>query len=213
MTPALRLTVAFLLSYTCLTAQEWELHSDHDGIQVYTLDQVDTKVKRLRATVTIDATLEQAINAQLDVENMPTWYDRIAAVNLIRTKSAVDLDISVLIDLPWPLKDRYTTLSATGHMDGDNNTLHISTRYLGNEANTPEDVVVVTEIGSSWTIRSVGANTLYIDHEVYLDPGGVLPAWLINLSSTEGPRKTLEGFRKVVPTYSSILSPELEALR
>jgi hypothetical protein len=213
MIKTLQVTILLILLGCTIAAQDWELHSDHEGIQVYTLEQADTKIQRLRATVTIEATLEQAINAQLDVEQMPSWYDRIAEVRLKHTRSPVDLDISVLISLPWPLKDRFTTLAATGYMDPENKSLHISTKYLPSRQGIPEDVVLVTEIGSSWTIKQVDDSQIFVDHEVYLDPGGVLPAWLINLTSTEGPRKTLEGFRKIVPTYSSHLSPELEALR
>ena len=209
------LALILFLGCTCLSAQDWELHSDKDGIQVYTLEQPDSKIKRLRATVTIDATIEQAVNAQLDVENMPIWYDRIANVELLQRVSPVNLDIGVLIDLPWPLKDRYTTLAATGSIDQQQDVLTITTAYVEKPINTNmlDDVVLVTEIGSSWIIKSVGTNQIYIDHEVYLDPGGVLPAWLINLTSTEGPRKTLEGFRKIVQSYPDKLPNELEALR
>lgn len=208
------LVLILLIDTVCGWSQGWELDSSADGIQVYARQQDDQRIKRIKVAATIDAPFAQVVNAIQDVTNMPAWYDKVADVDLVSMHGPQQLDLSLVIDLPWPLRDRITYLAARGDYNGDTQTLYVTTKYEPTIAkDAPDGQVLVTEMGSSWTIVDSDQKSTYAEHEVYIDPAGILPAWLVNMTATEGPRRTMEELRRVIQQYPEELPPSLEKMR
>jgi hypothetical protein len=66
-----------------------------------------------------------------------------------------------------------------------------------------EDIVRIRAFESSWEITPNNDGTVYIDYTAKTDPGGNIPAWIINLGIATGPVKTMEKLAEVVqdPKY------------
>ena len=58
-----------------------------------------------------------------------------------------------------------------------------------------EDFVRVPVSEAHWYIKVVDKNTIHIKHSILIDPGGAIPAWLMNLSLAEGPYETFKNLR------------------
>lgn len=193
--------ILLLISYHVASGQEWKYHDTTDGIVVYTRDQNHTAVKKIRAECYLDASISQVAQALRDVERMPEWYDHVANVSIKAVTDPTHLDMAILIDLPWPLKDRYTGLSAQGSYSESDTSMLITTVYDGSIPTGDYTGVLITDMGSSWQVRTVRSNKVYVVHEVYLDPAGLVPAWLVNAASTDGPVSTIQGLRRIMHDY------------
>lgn len=192
-------------------AQEWEYHSTEDGVKVYTLDQSHTTLKRIKVEATIDGSLGQVGAAIRDVENMPLWYDMVSGVEVVDSISATELRLQLVIDMPWPIRDRYSGLYAYGSYDAEERSLDVATKYDETIViDLPSTGVLVTEMGSRWSLREVSAAQVLAIHEVYIDPEGLLPDWLVNYAATDGPVRTMLGLRKMIASYPTDLDIEHE---
>jgi len=54
-----------------------------------------------------------------------------------------------------------------------------------------------------WLIDPAPGNTLKIDYTLQLDPGGSIPAWLVNMFIANGPVETFRRLKKQIqkPVY------------
>ena len=58
--------------------------------------------------------------------------------------------------------------------------------------------ILVTECGGFWKIKDLKNGKLVIAHQFYADPGGVVPAWIINKRTIDSPIKTIKTLRKLI---------------
>jgi len=72
-----------------------------------------------------------------------------------------------------------------------------------------KNIVRVHRSYGKWIISPAGNKTVKVDYTLETDPGGSIPAWLVNMFATKGP---MESFRKLKlhlqkPAYQNIHLP------
>jgi hypothetical protein len=72
-----------------------------------------------------------------------------------------------------------------------------------------QGIVRVTKFEGKWTIIPLGKNLIKVEYVLRVDPGGSIPAWLINLFSTRGPYESFKKLRQQLqkPVYRQIQFP------
>jgi hypothetical protein len=76
-----------------------------------------------------------------------------------------------------------------------------STSY---DAPVPKDLVKVPYSKGSWSVTQLSKKTIHVDYILELDPGGSLPAWVVNLFASKGPLETFENIKAKM----KVLNPE-----
>ncbi|MEO6633719.1 MAG: START domain-containing protein, partial [Mucilaginibacter sp.] len=69
-----------------------------------------------------------------------------------------------------------------------------------------DGIVRVRSSKGLWVITPVKKNLLKVMYTLQLDPGGNLPAWLVNLFAAEGPMKSFQGLKSQIkkPAYRNV---------
>ena len=72
-----------------------------------------------------------------------------------------------------------------------------------------KNIVRVSSSSGKWTITPLPNKAVRIDYILETDPGGALPAWLVNLFVTKGPLETFRKLKQQVekPVYKNIRLP------
>jgi hypothetical protein len=73
-------------------------------------------------------------------------------------------------------------------------------------------IVRIANSSGKWVITSISANQVHVQYSIHVDPGGSLPAWLVNLFATDAPLKIFEGLKAQLqkPAYKNIAFASVE---
>ena len=98
-----------------------------------------------------------------------------------------------VLDMPYPVRDRrYTVRVATGAVEtGLGPGWQARWTYVPGSGN-------VRESAGSWTLIPVSAERTVVVYRLRTDPGGRLPAWLVDLAARRSLRQVLQAVRQRV---------------
>ncbi len=193
------LIALFILSLpSSISAQSssWELTTSKDDLEVYTRTNTDCKIKEIRIKTLIKTNLDNLFAVLHNVSGYPDWVYKG-----IDSKPLEHLDENTFYyytasNFPFPFSDRDLVVLSKKWYDEATATWHSYSKaqpdYLPEEGN----FVRIQAFESHWKIKDMGDGTIQIDYEASTDPGGMLPAWIINLGITTGPTKTMTALKE-----------------
>lgn len=191
----------FLLLSLCLivrisaSGQEaWTLKKDKNGIKVFTRKTADFKFDELKVECEFEGRASQLAAILLDVNNHYRWAYKTVKSQLLKAISDTDLFFYNEVDCPWPFQNRDVVV----HMTLVQNSINkIITVVATSEKDYLPDKVNIVRMRYSkvtWLITPLYNNKLKIEYRIQIDPGGSVPAWLLNSFASKGP---YESFTKL----------------
>ncbi len=172
----------------------WVLNTDNEGIKVYTRTLSNSKIKAIKIETTIQATLSQIVTVIFDIKSSSQWVYRTKNCSIIKQLSPWDVYYYAEVDVPWPVNHR----DFIAHLTLSQNPL--SKIIVVNVENNPDllpqkrNLIRVMQSAGKWVITPTTEHTINVEYSLFTDPGGNMPAWLINMFITKGP---LESFKKL----------------
>ncbi|TDX01527.1 START domain-containing protein [Dinghuibacter silviterrae] len=193
----LKLSVLFvLLSGTAFAQKDWVLHDQHEGISIYTRTFPDSKFKAIRVKCRVNTTLSRLVAVILDVNTARQWVYGTKSAVLLRQVSPSELFYYSVIELPWPVNNRDFIAHLTVSQDPQTSVVTIDGPTLPTYMPPKQGIVRVPTGEGHWVLTPLGGGVVAIDYILRTDPGGNLPAWLVNLFVTKGPLQTFAALQK-----------------
>jgi len=178
-----------------LRAQEgWRLKTDRDGIAVYTRLFPESKFKAIKVDVEVDATLTQLVAIILDVNTGADWVYSTKSSVLLKQVSPSELYYYSEVSIPWPASNRDFIAQLKAVQDPHTKVVTIYGPVFPDYLPEKKDIVRVRHSEGKWVITPVGSHRVKVEYTLRADPGGDLPAWLVNMFVTKGP---YESFKKL----------------
>ncbi|MGA0556600.1 START domain-containing protein [Larkinella sp. VNQ87] len=165
----------------------WKLEKDKKGIQVYSRQVADSKVKEVRVTCEIRGTLAQVVAFVTGIEHYPEIMDRVAEAYIIQRLNDRELYYYHALDIPWPASDREVVMHMKAEWDDNARQLVISANNVPGRVADQPGRVRVPLWRSKWVVQEVGLNRLRIAYTFQVDPGGGIPVWLTNALIANAP--------------------------
>jgi ribonuclease HI len=195
------LPLLLLFSFQSIFSQnhhDWELKRDKGGIKVYVRDADDSKIKELKFTTTVQASLSAVTAVLSNVEGFDDWVYASVKSETIKKVSETEVYYYTEIDFPWPFNNRDLVLHTVFWQDAK--TLSINSKTTSVHWMKPEEdgLVRISKADLRWTFTPVGNGTLRVDYYLKSDPAGNIPAWLINLAADQGPLQTMVKFKEML---------------
>ncbi|WP_340067061.1 START domain-containing protein [Ascidiimonas aurantiaca] len=175
-------------------AQEWELKRDKNGIKVYTRKLDSTKINEYKAFTRVKTTAKKALTVLTDGNRLWKWNHKTSESKTLKKISDTEFIFWIKNDLPWPLKSRDNVVRVTV------SDYESSGYYLDLSPDTsgifPEqkNSIRVTNFKGHWLIVPKG-EFVEITQQLYGDPGGALPAWVLNSVITTAPYHSFEDLK------------------
>lgn len=197
----LHLLLAGILFLTPDKKNNWTLRVTEDGISVYTRAVANSPIDECRAVTTLsNTTLTKALDIILDVNNYPTLYPDCSNAQVLLQKGKY-YDIHYFaMKAPWPVKDRDAVYESTTTLSDDGKHALVVLKSVSDYLEEKKNFVRIRKGDATWELQVTGANTLRVSYWFLADPGGGIPAWLINSAMVSSPLKTLQNLRKRVGT-------------
>jgi hypothetical protein len=164
----------------------WKLKREKNGISIYVREQADSPLKEYKARAVIAHPIHLVSEFLSDLERHPEWVFRCTDLTIIEDQGEQKAKYHTTYDIPWPIKDRDLTVKAViTHHAGGKKIESLSENII---LDYPVEKGVVRMPGyREWVILEEidSMNTLFIA-EGYADPGGTVPAWLVNMFLVDG---------------------------
>lgn len=197
--------ILFVWTAACWSLQaqtEWKLRKETDGIEVYFRQAEDSNIKELKITTRTRGTLGAAVAFISDIDNFPNWMDHCRETYVLEQRSPTDYTYYNLADFPWPLSDREFLMRCTTYQDPVSLAVHFHSVADPGALPPAKGYVRVQKTVSQWKIEPDGAGYIRLEYYLKADPGGAIPAWMINAALDKGPIKAMHALCKAVQNES-----------
>ena len=189
-----------LVSFSCLfisiafSQSNWKQTKNKDGIQVYQRDGKNSNFKNIKVECNLEGSFEKLIAIINNVSRYKDWVYNNKATSLLKRVSGYEFYYYTETFLPWPLDNRDAVMHTKITRDSSNRVLRINATAVPNYIAQKGDKVRISRSDINWYVTKVSSNNLHIVYTFETDPGGNVPAWLVNSFADKGP---YESFKKL----------------
>lgn len=195
-----------LITNSAFAQTDWKLTSNKEGIKVYTSQVPGSKIKAIKVESTLDATPSELVAMVMDIKNSPQWVYHTKSAVLIKQVSPSELYYYSEVNLPWPVANRDFVAHLTAFQDPDTKVVTIAGPVVAGFVPEKKGIVRIDHSNGKWTITPTGNGQINVEYSIFVDPGGDLPSWLVNMFATEGPLQIFRNLKLELqkPSYKNI---------
>jgi len=197
MTHKISLVTIFLLSalyFSGYGQENWKLKTEKGGIAVYMRALPDSKFKAIKVECELEATLSQLVAVILDVNTGAEWVYSTKSSVLLKQVSPSELYYYSEVSVPWPASNRDFIAMLKVVQDTHTRVVTVYGPTFPDYLPVKKDIVRVQKSEGKWVISPMGKGRIKVEYTLRADPGGDIPAWLVNMFATKGP---YESFKKL----------------
>jgi len=184
--------LALALASAAPAADEWELVGDADGVRVWRRQVSDSPVLAFRGAAEVPVPIGRLVGLLADSTRSTEWVDLLAESRRLRESGAFESVLYNRYDLSWPVQDRDYVLQRVLSFDPDARVVTAAYRSIEDSAAPLQDCCVRAETDpTSWRFTQLGPSRTRVEVEVFTDPKGSIPAWLVNVVQSDWPRNSI----------------------
>jgi len=190
----LMLAMTALLFISGPASAGWENVGTTKNVKVERKTMADSALFAFRGKGTFNVPIGLLIIVLKDEKLAVEWVDLILEHSVLRKIDEGSNLIYESYGLPWPISDRDYLMIERYTYDGTAKVFTIDFESVTDPAKPPASGFVrAMAYRTFWRLEQVGLGRTKVEVEVFTDPKGVLPAWLINLIQEDWPWKTING--------------------
>jgi len=188
---------ALVLTWTTVVVRaqtDCKLRKDEDGIKVYTCNTDTSKFKSIKVECELRCSLDQLENCLLDFPNYTQWQFNTTESKTVRKISETEFIYYTKVEAPWPVSDRDMVVRLRAYRS--NHQLTVSANSEPGVVEEKDGLVRVPTSRSQWVVREKSTDVLEISYSIQIDPGGNVPAWLVNWVCANAPLQSFQALKK-----------------
>jgi hypothetical protein len=202
----LKFTLLFLpliitISISSNDSGSWNLRQNENGIAVYTRYTAGTNIKEIWVIDTVKSSMSAVVALLTDTKHYTSWVYKCVKCSTLKSISSTEEYDYELTDVPWPFHDRDVISDSKISQDSLTKIVTVNSTGIPDYIPDVKGVVRIRQFHSVYKITELTAGKIRIDYILYGDPGGNIPAWLINASIVIGPYNTTVVMNKLLPKY------------
>jgi len=199
-------TLQLLLIAPAFGQNAWEFRTEKEGIRIYTSEVPNSKIRAVKVDFNVKTTLSALVAVVMDIKACPEWLYHTKSCTIIKQVSPQEVYYYSEISLPWPAENRDFVDHLTVKQDPETKVVTINGPAIKGMVPLKKDIVRVADSKSKWMITPLANGELAVEYTLHVDPGGGLPAWLVNLFAAQGPLAITRSLQLQVqkPAYRNI---------
>lgn len=188
------------------TDDNWTLKQDNDGVKIYTKRVPDSKIKALKVVSVFDATPSAVATAVMDIKGSKRWLYHTESAYVVKRTSPSDIYYYTMIKMPWPVKNRDYVGHLVVKQDPKTKVVTIDGSCVAGVVPKKKEAIRVLNSPARWVLTPEGANRVRVVYTLHADPGGSIPAGLVNTFATQGPSESFKKLRIELqrPAYKNV---------
>ena len=195
--PVFLLVVSSLaVAWSPSAGDAWALKRTGDEMWVYTRDRAGSPIKEVKLVMHVDASIDDINDVLNSAERQPEWVFKCVEGRTLGGDLKTGWYYYSRIDMPWPMDDRDVVGKVTGGQSGS--SYESRTVAAPDKTAKVEDCVRLTTFEVTTSYRAMPSGKTEVTYQLYSEPGGSVPTWLINLFVDKGPVETMTRLRDLV---------------
>jgi hypothetical protein len=205
----LMVSTAMILCFDSLAQDGWKLKTDKDEVQVYIKAEENSSYKSVKTVTTMRTTLSAVSAILLDVLKTPDWVYGTKQCSLLKKESPTSLYYYAEMGMPWPVSNRDFVIRISLSQNPQTKVVTVIATNLPTYIPEKDGIVRIQRSSGRWTISPVGNGMVRVEYILQIDPGGSLPASIVNMFSYNGPFQSFKNLRVQVnkPEYAKAQLP------
>lgn len=177
------------------SAEQARLKINKQNIKVWTYQMSRNPAASYKAETVFNVPLERAVALIMDVERAQQWVPYMGKISILnRDDQAGEFLLHVVMDLPFPLKDRDLIIQSKITRER-NGTVNIRNRGMADSRFSQPDYIRLQDYQGDWTFQRLGANKVKVTTMGYVNPEGSLPISFMNMFVEQQPYQMLKIMR------------------
>lgn len=164
----------------------WTLKRDRNGIYIYVREQAESPLKEYRARALIAHPIHKVFEFLADLERHPEWVFRCSGLTILEGQGGQQVRYHTAYDIPWPVKDRDLTVEAIIILHEGGKRIEILSEDIMLDHPLEEGVIRMPGYREWVILEEIDSQKTMFIAEGYADPGGTVPAWLVNMFLVDG---------------------------
>jgi hypothetical protein len=194
-------TLLLLSALGSMGQSDCELRKNMDSVKVYTCKTGLSKFKAIKVKFTVNATYSEFVAMLLDIENFNHWQYKTRHAHVLEQISDRELIYYAEVEAPWPVSNRDIIIKMKVDQDPVTHWVTVRGNSLPDYLPKKDHVVRVPTSQSLWILKSIKRSQIQAEYDVQVDPGGSVPAWLINIFAADGPYQTFRAFKDKIHSH------------
>jgi hypothetical protein len=175
----------------------WELKKEKKGVKVFTKKNPETAFNLLKTECFMPYTLKQLLSVITDVEGHTKWVYNAIVTSPIKIISDMEFFYYGETYAPWPASNRDLVFHVNVVQNPATKIIEINAISVPKMLPEVPGKVRVPRSNSHWILRPEPGG-VFVTYTLDIDPGGSLPAWLVNMATVDGPYLSFEALKKVL---------------
>jgi hypothetical protein len=211
----LSIICCFFLNADSPDKATWELQRNEQGIMVYTRPHAGTTIKEIRVVNTVKTSLSAFTAFLIDTKNYPSWIYSCKEARTLKTVSPLEIFQYNVTSVPIPFHNRDLIVELS--ISQDPKTKIITTESISKPDFMPtiDGMERIKEYYSHYKVTPLDSGFVKIEMEMFVEPGGNIPNWLINVTIEKGPFSTTVAMTEELkkPQYQNVRFPTINEMK
>jgi hypothetical protein len=176
----------------------WEMVKEANNTKVYTRKTSASDYEQIRIVTKVQAPISEIVNALEDVNYHQEWVYETKETKLLEKRGVGDFEYYALMNMPFPVKDRDIIIGVKRSQDPNSKVVDIKSFALLNKMPEQSKRIRIKTFLSTYKISPLDNGWVEVDYFMAADPGGKLPAWIVNMFTVKGPVATMESMVELI---------------
>lgn len=199
----LTLSASILFGQSPPASSSWKLKKSSEGVEVYYRQAENSPINEIKITTSFNGQLKSLLDIMRDVQSYPDWVYKCTASELVERPSSSEAIYYAIMDFPWPLTDR-DFVAGSKIYSGANGKVVITVKGMTGRIPEHKERVRVPVLDYRWEFIPLDDDIIQVKYYLRSDPGGELPAWLVNLVIDQGPTQTVKNLRGLLQKSNAL---------
>ena len=188
------LSLCSAFAFTVAGQYNWKLTKEKDGIRVYQSTMKHSNYKSIKVECTLEGNYDKLIAVLNNVDRQKDWVYNNKTSHIIKRINPFELYYYSETTLPWPMSNRDAAVHLKMNKDSLNRFLKVTAVSVPGYIPEKSGKVRIPKSVVSWDVTMPSTKTISITYTFEAEPGGNIPAWLVNKFADKGP---YESFKKL----------------
>lgn len=184
------------MNFSSFEENEWKMSLDKDDITIYTRDIESSKFHEFLAVATMQGTIEGFSEIITGVDKYTEWMPDCESAEILENPNPNDVTYHMKLKVPFPFADREIIQQIVLHKKND--LLEIAILNHPDKIDQTKKYVRITIAHGRWIIKQISSEEISIRFQYFADPGGDIPAWLVNSFIVKNPHLTLLNIKEML---------------
>src|ERR1700722_10370646 len=174
---------------------QWTLRREKDGIDVYSRPSDYSKFNDIRVDMDLPGTIEQLATILRDVNGYTDWVYATRTATMIRKVNDNEFIYYAEVGTPWPAANRDYYADMKIAFNATNHSMNVVSVGMKDYQPEKKDLVRIPMSRGFWTVTTQSDSKIHLQYILQVDPGGAVPAWILNSFATKAPIETFTALK------------------